>query len=59
MIRENAESKLDLKGVASELQIWYTLFTKIFKRHTGLAPGQYLIQLKVERAKNLLLYSAK
>ncbi|NQD69669.1 AraC family transcriptional regulator [Sphingobacterium shayense] len=59
MIRENAGSTLNLNDVANELQTSYSTFRKIFKRHTGLAPGQYLIQLKVDRAKNLLLYTDK
>ncbi len=59
MIRENAEDKLNLNDVAYQLQTSYSKFRKIFKRHTGLAPGQYLIQLKVDRAKSLLLYTDK
>jgi AraC family transcriptional regulator len=32
-------------------------FARLFKQSTGLAPHQYLIQVRVERAKGLLLHS--
>lgn len=57
LIRENIETKMTLEDIADELQIGYSLFRKRFKRYTGLAPGQYLIQLKIGRAKDYLLYT--
>lgn len=59
LIREVTETKITLEDIADQLKIGYSLFRKIFKKHTGLAPGQYLNQLKIERAKNHLLYSDK
>ncbi|MFD2967229.1 AraC family transcriptional regulator [Sphingobacterium bambusae] len=59
LIRENTETKITLMEIAEQLKLGYSLFRKIFKRHTGLAPGQYLTQLKIERAKSHLLYSEK
>lgn len=59
LIRELAQSKTAIQEVAAKLQTGYSHFRKIFKKHTGLAPGQYLNQLKIERAKSLLLYSDK
>jgi AraC-like DNA-binding protein len=40
--------------VAEELQVGYSWFRKVFKKHTGIAPGQYIIQLKIQKAKELL-----
>jgi len=34
-------------------------FARLFKQSTGLAPHQYLIQVRVERAKGLLLHSCE
>jgi len=34
-------------------------FARLFKQSTGRAPHQYLVQLRVERAKGLLLHSRK
>ncbi|MBL4676609.1 MAG: helix-turn-helix transcriptional regulator [Mucilaginibacter sp.] len=36
------------------MQVGYSWFRKAFKSYTGLSPGQYYIQLKIERAKELL-----
>ena len=31
-----------------------TVFRKVFKKYTGMAPGLYLIQLQIEKSKELL-----
>ncbi len=54
-IRENIEKKLDLKDLATELNIGYSYFRKMFKTYTGLSPRQYCLDLKIMRAKELLL----
>ena len=40
--------------VADELNIGYSLFRKIFKAYTGFSPNQYLIELRINKAKDLL-----
>ncbi|WP_431215968.1 helix-turn-helix transcriptional regulator [Puia sp. P3] len=40
--------------VAEELQVSYSLFRKAFKQQTGVAPGQYLLDLKLQFARQLL-----
>lgn len=54
VFRENTETTITAEQVADTLGISYSLFRKIFKQYTGIAPGQYLIQLKIEKAKRLL-----
>jgi AraC-like DNA-binding protein len=44
---------------AEELQVGYSWFRKVFKKYTGIAPGQYIIQLKIQKAKELLSDPAK
>ncbi|MCT4643670.1 MAG: helix-turn-helix transcriptional regulator, partial [Carboxylicivirga sp.] len=39
---------------ANKLNISYSLFRTEFKKYTGVSPGQYLLQLKIQMAKNLL-----
>jgi AraC-like DNA-binding protein len=43
-----------MQEVARELGLGYSFFRRLFKQYTGLAPGQYLIQLRLEKAKELL-----
>ncbi|MBC8052297.1 MAG: AraC family transcriptional regulator [Sphingobacteriaceae bacterium] len=54
LFRSNINRDVSPESVARELGIGYSLFRKTFKNYTGLAPGQYLIQLKIEKAKQLL-----
>lgn len=59
IIRSSIESDISPQHIADELQISYSRFRKIFKEYTGIAPVQYQIQLKIERAKELLAVEKK
>lgn len=54
LLRGNLFENISIEKIAEELNVSYSWFRKIFKVYTGLAPGQYLIQLKIEKAKMLL-----
>jgi AraC-like DNA-binding protein len=58
-MRKNLESKLDLPQFAASQHIGYSYFRKMFKQYTGLSPHQYHLDLKLIRAKELLLTSDK
>ena len=51
---ENIHKNIDIKGIAANLGISYSLFRKAFKEYTGYAPAQYFQELKLRRAKQLL-----
>lgn len=55
LIRDNVEGDINMQEVASRFNMGYSYFRKMFKKHTGVSPRQYHIQLKVVRAKELLL----
>jgi len=59
IFRENVETGITAEQVAGELGLGYSLFRKVFKKYTGISPGQYLIQLKIEKAKVLLAFPDK
>jgi len=59
IFRENIETSISAEQVSSNLGVSYSLFRKVFKKYTGISPGQYLIQLKIERAKLLLTFPDK
>jgi AraC-like DNA-binding protein len=44
----------DIPALAKELGVAYSYFRREFKRHTGLAPYQYLQQLRLEKARRLI-----
>ena len=51
---ENIHKNIDIKGIAANLGISYSLFRKTFKEYTGYAPAQYMQELKLRKAKELL-----
>ncbi|TSJ43246.1 AraC family transcriptional regulator [Mucilaginibacter corticis] len=54
IIQESFEDNLDMENLARELPMGYSAFRKAFKRITGESPNQYHLNLRLERAKNLL-----
>ena len=58
-IRENVETEIDFKAFAEENHIGYSYFRKMFKKYTGVPPAQYHLDLKILRAKEMLLSTDK
>ncbi len=58
-IRQNLEHNFDLKELANRHHVSYSYFRKMFKKYTGVSPGQYHLQLKIMRAKELLASTSK
>lgn len=58
-MRQNIEKEFDLKGMAQNHNVSYSYFRKMFKKYTGVSPGQYHLQLRIMRAKELLVSSDK
>ncbi|MBD1393395.1 AraC family transcriptional regulator [Mucilaginibacter glaciei] len=55
LLRDHMNQNSPPEDIARELQVGYSWFRKQFKKYTGLAPNQYLIQLKIQHSKELLL----
>jgi AraC-like DNA-binding protein len=54
VLLRSADFNFSIERVADELGVSYSWFRKTFKEHTGMAPGQYLQQLRIEQAKIML-----
>lgn len=54
LLRTKIDEHVPMQELANELQVSYAWLRKMFKLYTGIAPGQYFIQLKIEKAKMLL-----
>ena len=54
ILEQSLEQPLDLRDLASSFHLSYDRFRHIFKQHTGLAPYQYHLELRINRAKELL-----
>ena len=57
-MQDRLAENLSLTAVAAEAGLSVFHFARLFKQTTGLAPHQYLIQCRVERAKQLIVASS-
>lgn len=54
LMNQQPGTDIDLKDLAQKLNVSYTWFRRSFLQHTGLSPHQYLLQLRIARARSLL-----
>lgn len=59
LMRQNTSHEIDLETLAKQYNIGYSYFRKMFKKYTGVPPGQYHLQLRIIRAKELLVSTEK
>jgi AraC-like DNA-binding protein len=57
IIKENVYEAITPEQIASMLNMSYTWFRKIFKKYAGMSPGKYIRNVKMEAAKDLLIYT--
>jgi AraC-like DNA-binding protein len=55
IIRENINTHLSPAEVAERLGLGYSWFRKAFKKYAGISPAQFQLQIRLQRAKELLL----
>ena len=55
LLAEQVSGDVDWDKLSNSLGISYSKFRKTFKSYAGMPPGQYLLQLKVSKARELLL----
>lgn len=56
-LNENYESKISLDQIAHNMYLSPVYISKIFKEETGESPINYLIKIRLEKAKEILLTS--
>ncbi len=54
-MRQNINREIDLEELARAHNVGYSYFRKMFKKYTGVSPGQYHLQLRIMRAKEMLV----
>lgn len=59
IMRKEIHKSFDLEDFARQNNIGYSYFRRMFKNFTGISPRQYYLQLKIMRAKELLLSTEK
>ena len=55
LLADQVSGEINWEELSSSLGISYSKFRKTFKGYVGMPPGQYLLQLKVSKAREMLL----
>ena len=58
-MRERVEQEIDFVELAKQNNIGYSYFRRMFKKYTGISPHQYHLELKIMRARELILSTEK
>jgi len=58
ILQETFDTRVNMEKLAKELPMSYSSFRKAFKRNTGVSPNQYLLDLRLNKAKDLLTSTA-
>jgi AraC-like DNA-binding protein len=59
IMQEHPGGEVCLQDIAVSLNMSYSWFRKTFRRYTGLSPAQYQLQIKLQKAKALLVSSSR
>jgi len=54
IMREHVSSNITAEEIAMKLNMGYSWFRRTFKEYTGFSPSQFMIQLRIQKAKELL-----
>lgn len=54
LMLENFETHISPEEIANEVEMSYSWFRKIFKQYTGFSPSQYIIELRIQKSRELL-----
>lgn len=58
IMQDNFNRDLSCQEVAARIGMSYSRFRRLFRQYVGFAPAQYLLELKINRSKELLTNSA-
>lgn len=58
IMRENYLTGISPKEVAQQVNMGYSWFRKLFKEYTNVSPAHFILELRLQKAKNLLLNSS-
>jgi AraC-like DNA-binding protein len=58
-IRQELNQDIDFRKLSAEHHVSYSYLRKMFKKYTGISPGQYQLQLRIMYAKELIISTDK
>lgn len=57
IMQENISKEIDAEELSAKLGLSYSWFRKVFKEYTGYSPAKYFQELKLRKAKQMLIES--
>ena len=57
-IQEHASENISCEQIADSVGMSYSRFRRVFKDYTGFAPAQYIKEIRLKKARDLLIHSA-
>ncbi|WP_165444949.1 helix-turn-helix domain-containing protein [Gracilibacillus phocaeensis] len=57
-VKKNYHNEISLNGIANELSLDYAYISRLFKQKTGMKFMEYVISLRLAKAKDLLIHSS-
>jgi len=54
IMNSNYSQEITPESVAKQVNMSYSWFRRIFKQYTGFGPAQYIVELKIQKSKELL-----
>ena len=54
MMEQSDEELMSMDQLAATLRVSPAQFRRLFKQHTGMSPYQYYLQVRINRAKEML-----
>ena len=54
-MKDNYNHEISIDSLAMQMQLSVSYFRKVFRDHTGMSPGELLAEIRITRAKELLL----
>lgn len=58
IIRESFQQNILPEQIACEVNMSYSWFRRLFKEYTGFSPAQYILELRIQKCKELLTNTA-
>jgi len=55
IIKDNYKDRIEISKLARQLGMHPSYFTHLFKKETGMAPSQYILEVKLNKAKDFML----
>lgn len=56
-MHDNLHTRITIKNLAEHVQLNPSYLSRLFKKETGVTVSEYIRQLKIDAAKNMLIYS--